>query len=227
LPLQLLAAELPLLFPPLWFFMRLARAEHMLLAAFLPFSRHGGCHRLMLNTGTAELRLTVPVHHGRQSLAAACIDYHENWPQKWRGILHNAYHQAPYFEELAPQLWSIIEGRYEFLGDLNTEIIRFAMAVLGLNKNLHYLARPAIAGIGHLLCQQARQYGLTYFLIDNYNAPFIDCRELRQAGLPCYEQDDYRRYLPAEMAASLEVSILPLLFAHGPELRALFDANRY
>ena len=81
-------------------------------------------------------RLSIPLEKGKHQqtpIQEVRISYTENWQtQHWRSI-QTAYGNAPYFEHYADYLKPLYEKQYEFLFDLNRQLIE-----LILIKKMHW-----------------------------------------------------------------------------------------
>lgn len=73
-------------------------------------------------------RLSIPLEKGKHQqlpIREVRIAYDEPWQrQHWRSIV-TAYGSAPFFEHYAPELEPFFEKRYNFLFDLNLDILNF------------------------------------------------------------------------------------------------------
>jgi WbqC-like protein family len=94
-------------------------------------------------------RLSIPLvkgKHQRTPLRAVRIAYEEPWQRlHWRSI-RAAYGNAPFFEHYSDRLAPFFEKRFEFLFDLNLELLRFFLEKLKWPGQIAFPDRYYTAG---------------------------------------------------------------------------------
>jgi hypothetical protein len=131
--------------------------------------------------------LTVPVMHNagkKITVRDIRISYNEPWIRLHKGALITAYNTSPNFEFLKDDLWSFYDRKYDFLIDLNTEILNWLLRKFGsdLQTDLN-LPFPQIAfddfrqlsGASSTLFVKITESELKpYTQVFNYKFPFQD-----------------------------------------------------
>jgi hypothetical protein len=92
-------------------------------------------NRCEILTGNGVLTLSVPIihkHGHKQTTKEVEIDYTKNWPlDHWRAI-ESAYTSAPFFEDYASEIKSLIFYKHKYLIEKNEEIMEFIGGILDL-----------------------------------------------------------------------------------------------
>lgn len=127
--------------PPITFFSLLYRTEcqHLIIEAFENYQKGSYRNRCHIAHSTGKQMLSVPLKGGkneRQPIREVQIAYDINWQkQHWKSI-RTAYGSAPYWEYYAPMFEPFFSQRYQFLFDLNFDIIQVFFTILKINKNI-------------------------------------------------------------------------------------------
>lgn len=92
-------------------------------------------NRTEIVTPTGGMVLSVPLikaNHPRTPMQKVCIDNSKRWQhQHWVAIL-SAYRSSPYFDYIADRIAPIYERKWEYLVDLNCEILQAEFDILGI-----------------------------------------------------------------------------------------------
>jgi hypothetical protein len=96
-------------------------------------------NRCVVAGSNGLINLSVPLKNGRNQkllFRDVKIDYSTNWQlQHWRTIV-SCYNRAPYFEYFAEIFCPFFEKHYEFLFDLNRDIIQTIVKYLNNNQSI-------------------------------------------------------------------------------------------
>jgi hypothetical protein len=135
--------------------------------------------------------------------------------------LKTAYAQAPYLEEHLPLFERVFSGRYESIGDVDVEIIRYAAGCLGIPARIVLLSDLGILERGtSLIISLCAALGASEYLAFSSARTYLDEDLFRRAGIgisfinppaPVYPQ------LWGDFIHNL--SIFDLLFTCGPKAR--------
>ena len=135
--MKVVAIHQPEYLPWLGFFKKMMNVELFVFLDDVQFRKKGwqNRNRIRINDGTTLL--SIPVHtHSYPKINEVTIDNEKNWSIRHKkSILYN-YARAPYFDEIKDFIESIFEKKFQYLVDLNTEIIKFVMNELEIKSKI-------------------------------------------------------------------------------------------
>ena len=98
-------------------------------------------NRTEIVTPTGGMVLSVPLikaNRPRTPMQKVCIDNSKRWQhQHWVAIL-SAYRSSPYFDYIADRIAPIYEQKWEYLVDLNCEILQAEFDILGIKPKFRF-----------------------------------------------------------------------------------------
>ncbi len=88
-------------------------------------------NRLDILTANGPAALTVPVHGYGQKIATkdVKIDNSKNWQHRHWASIVSAYGNSPYFEHYQEKFAPVYEEQWDFLCDLNLELLQIILAI--------------------------------------------------------------------------------------------------
>jgi len=122
--------------PWLGFFEQELSVDKFVLYDDVQYDRRGWRNRNRVKTPDGFAWMTVPVEQkGRfdQLIRDVKIDNERPWRRKHIGTLETFYAKAPYFDEIFRQFMQIIERDWEFLWELDFELIKWMNDVIGID----------------------------------------------------------------------------------------------
>ena len=147
--MTIVAIHQPEYLPWLGFFKKMMDSELFVFYDDVQFRKKGwqNRNRIRINDGTALL--SIPVHtHSYPKINEVTIDNEKNWSIRHKkSILYN-YARAPYFDEIKDFIESIFEKKFQYLLDLNTEIIKFIMNELEIKSKIVFSSELEISKKG-------------------------------------------------------------------------------
>ena len=84
--------------------------------------------------------LTIPVKYGGadQMTKDVKIDYGQDWIRRHLGCFQSAYGKSPFYEYYAPELITVFQKKYEYLIDLNYDLLTICLRLVGVKKDIAY-----------------------------------------------------------------------------------------
>ena len=147
--MKVVAIHQPEYLPWLGFFKKMMNVELFVFLDDVQFRKKGwqNRNRIRINDGTTLL--SIPVHtHSYPKINEVTIDNEKNWSMRHKkSILYN-YARAPYFGEIKDFIESIFEKKFQYLVDLNTEIIKFIMNELEIKSKIVFSSELEISKKG-------------------------------------------------------------------------------
>ena len=215
------AIHQPEYLPWLGFFKKMMNSELFVFYDDVQFRKKGWQNRNRIRTKNGTVLLSVPVHaHSYPNINEITIDNKKNWSNRHKkSILYN-YASAPYFEDFKDFIESVFEKKFEYLIDLNTEIIKFIMNELEIKPKIVFSSELKISKKGSdRILDICKKVGADYYItgtswaqshlrIDEFKKSNIVV-EFQKLQHPIYTQI-HGKFIP-------EMSIIDLLFNEGKD----------
>tara|TARA_B100000678_G_C18200945_1_gene499423 strand:- start:323 stop:1027 length:705 start_codon:yes stop_codon:yes gene_type:complete len=216
---MIVAIHQPEYLPWLGFFKKMMNVELFVFLDDVQFRKKGwqNRNRIRINDGTTML--SIPVHtHSYPKINEVTIDNEKNWSIRHKkSILYN-YARAPYFDEIKDFIESIFEKKFQYLVDLNTEIIKFIMNELEIKSKIVFSSELEISKKGSdRVLDICKAVGADHYItgtfwaesnlrVEEFKKSNIDV-EFQKFQHPIYKQI-HGEFIP-------EMSIIDLLFNEG------------
>ena len=216
---MIVAIHQPEYLPWLGFFKKMMNVELFVFLDDVQFRKKGwqNRNRIRINDGTTLL--SIPVHtHSYPKINEVTIDNEKNWSIRHKkSILYN-YARAPYFDEIKDFIESIFEKKFQYLVDLNTEIIKFIMNELEIKSKIVFSSELEISKKGSdRVIDICKAVGADHYItgtfwaesnlrVEEFKKSNIDV-EFQKFQHPIYKQI-HGEFIP-------EMSIIDLLFNEG------------
>lgn len=224
---MLLTGHQPNYLPYAGFFDKIARSAKFVIVDQVQFVKRGPfgwIHRNRIRTPSPDgwEWLTVPVQtSGRfdQSIRDTRIDAALPWARKHWKTLEWHYRKAPYFGDYAPELRAIYDRKWEWLWELNVELIRLVLRWLGIDRPIVLQSEIGAAGkAGDLVIDLCRRTGADAYLSGMHGRDYLDPAEFDRAGIRLvfqeYRPNEYPQCVPGPFVPNL--SVVDLIFNCGP-----------
>lgn len=209
--------------PWLGFFYKMSLCDTTVMFDTVQFKKRYFDNRNRILSTHGEQWLTVPVlSKGRytQNICDVQICNDTNWRRKYLASIEHSYIRAPFFTKLFPELKVIIQSDFNFLADLNLEIIRWCARSLGIETNI-VLASQLGTFSSHstqLLLEICQAVDAQDYLCGKSGPDYMDLELFSKAGIAVevvnYQPREYPQHLPGFVGY---LSVFDLLFQHGPQ----------
>lgn len=197
-------------FPSIQYFAQLIRYPGFLIESHENYQKGGYRNRCLIASANGVLRLSVPLEggkHQQQPIRDVRISHNETWPlQHWRSMV-SAYGNSPFFLHYGEELEEILNKRQAFLFDLNMELLKALLRMLGIPAAIH-LTDAYHAVYDTLLLRDLRNE------ISPKKPPASD---FKRVPYPQVFQDRFG-FIP-------NLSILDLLFCCGPQAKEILEKS--
>ena len=180
--------------------------------------------RNCIKTPSGARWLSLPVHrHGSPSYIEARV-VEAGWFSKMWGMIEHNYTHAPYFQDYASGLWSILHsiGGYN-LAIANTLLIHWVCGVFGIKIKLVNQSDTSITADKHTLAQELCQaVGADTYLSGQGAKAYNDAQEFKRFGIKLrYDEFNCQTYQQMWGEFIPNLSIIDLLFNCGPEAKRI------
>lgn len=192
------------------YYARLVRQKELVLEQFDSYAKQSFRNRCMIMGPNGVITLSIPVSrkHGVKTLFRDIrIDYDSSWNKiHWRSLVAS-YASSPFFEYLADEINPFYQKKFEFLIDLNQELVEHTLNSLGLN--IHLSRSSAFTPINSE--QDPRQ--------------FIHPKKDQAVADPGFIPTEYHQVFSDRLGFRPNLSILDLIFNLGPESLSYLHAS--
>lgn len=195
------------------------------------YDKNGWRNRNRILTPQGPTWLTVPVRlAGRDfpPILEVAIDNSKDWRRKHKLSLEQAYRKAPFFSTVYPALAEVLDREWEQLVDLDLAMLRALVELLGMEWKLLRSSELGVPGQKtERLLGLCRKLGATEYLTGDAARSYLDEAAFQDLGIRVhwhgYVHPEYRQrsgeFVPY-------MSVVDLLFHHGPESRSILRCPR-
>lgn len=210
--------------PWLGFFEQMSRADVFVYLDDVQYTKNDWRNRNRIKTKDGTQWLTVPVSFQfGQRINEVPVNQASPWARRQIQALHSWYQRAPFFERYMPGLTAILDRRQTLLVDLDIELTTWLQAQLGLPVATQRSSGLRIASTDRQmrLIEICRALGCDAFYEGRAGMNYMDAALFQEHGVTVEFQDyahpHYRQLWTREQGFISHLSIVDLLFNHGPE----------
>ena len=194
---------------PINYFARLVKQRVIILEQFDSYSKQSYRNRCIIMGPNGVHALSIPVKRekgGGNLLRDIRIDYDTSWNKvHWRGLVAS-YATSPFFEYVADEINPFYEKKFEFLIDLNRQMLEYTLDFMGLKIELSY--SEAFTPISS---EQDPRY-------------FIHPKKDQAEADPGFLPGEYHQVFSDRLGFHANLSILDLIFNEGPDALSYLHA---
>jgi hypothetical protein len=223
---MILTAHQPVYLPWLGLFHKIYLADKFCIYDIVQYQTHDFNSRNKIKTHTGGIWLSVPVEskfHLEKKLCDLRI-VNNGWNKKHFRTIVMAYKKAPFFEQYIEGLEQIlIKKTYEFLTDLNTDILVYLLQALSIDIPLVKASDYDFVGKkSDLVLDMCKKLGASKFIFGALGKNYADVESFTQAGIQVYFQD-YQHPVYNQLYGDFlpYMSVIDLLFNEGPQSKAI------
>lgn len=210
--------------PWLGFFQQMSRADVFVYLDDVQYTKSDWRNRNRIKTKDGTQWLTVPVSFQfGQRILEVTINHASPWARRQVQALHSWYQRAPFFERYIAEFSAILNKRHVRLVDLDLELTAWLQAELGLHVPTLRSSELGVTATDRQLrlIEICRSFGCDTFYEGKAGMNYMDTA-LFQAHQVTVEFQDYahpryRQLWTREQGFISHLSIIDLLFNHGPQ----------
>jgi hypothetical protein len=211
--------------PWLGFFEQVYQSDIFVLYDDVQFEKGSWRNRNRIKTGTGPLWLTVPVlTKGRHFplIKDVLINPDIPWQKNHIRTITQYYSKAPFFEQYAAGVFSILDKPREYLLDLDLELTYWLVEQLGITSRFVLSSDLKVPGSNvQRLIDIIHAVGGDTFYEGSAGRNYIDTRLFQEAGIKVVFQEYSHPVYPQLYGDFIShLSVIDLLFNCGPDSRA-------
>ncbi len=212
--------------PWLGFFELMHKCDLFVLFDDVQYTKKDWRSRNRIRTKDGWQWLSVPVQtRGRrfQLICEAQIDYSSHWQYKHIKALETNYHKAEFFEDYFPAVKKILAHKWEYLCDLDLELIKWLSGHVGIRKEIVRSSELKTSGRREeKIIAVCKALGAQELYDSKAAAGFLMKEEFDKHGIGLVFQD-YSHPVYRQIHVPFEpfMSTIDLLFNCGPRSSAI------
>lgn len=229
---MIVAIHQPLYLPWPGFFGKILQADAFVILDTVQYVKNEWENRNRIRTPEGWQWLTVPVEYRfPQSILETRINNRVPWQRKHLKTLRQLYGKAPCFSEIIPHLEPVYERSWERLAELNLELIRRILSLLGVEKPLYRASELDLQAFDATdrLIQICSKLGASVYLSGSQGRVYMDLERFAQSGIQVkFQSFAPPHYTQAYSGFEPALSTVDMLFCLGPEAtwRGIASGNR-
>lgn len=194
---------------PLNYYARLVKEHEIVLEQHDSYTKQSYRNRCLIMGPNGIITLSIPVKKVsgvKTNMRDIRIDYDSNWNKiHWRSLVAS-YASSPFFEYLANELSPFYLKRFDYLLDLNLQLIENTLSFLGLNIQLKCSSEFLPLGP------------------EGDPRDFIHPKKDQAVEDPGFTPPEYHQVFSDRLGFSPNLSILDLIFNMGPDALSYLQA---
>ena len=217
--------------PWLGFFDQEMSVDVFVLYDDVQFDRRGWRNRNRIKTLNGSVWLTVPViQKGNydQIIRDVKIDNDRPWRKKHLGRVEGFYKKAPYFDVLFPEFKEIILRDWEYLWQLDFELIKWMNEKIGIDTEIKLASQLGVSGQkSERLLEICQKLEADEYFSGAAARHYLDIGLFREAGIDVYFQEYVHPVYPQLHGEFLShLSTLDLMMITLPESKRIIESGR-
>ncbi len=216
---MIIAIHQPQYMPWLGYFDKVDRADAFVFLDNVQFKKNEWQNRNRIKTSQGWQWLTVPVtYRYPQLINEVRINNRVKWRHKHKQAIITNYRKSPYFGKMEGFIERIFFSDWEFISELNIEVIKRLTNMLGIDTPLY-----RASGLGESpqdpderLLFITRSFGADTYLAGAGGKGYMNFKKYKNAGINVIFQD-FQHPFYEQLFGDFEpfMSVIDLLFNHG------------
>jgi len=166
---------------------RVSKSDLFVILDNVPYSKNYFYNRNKIKGPNGPQWLTIPVlSKGQfgQSFTEMRIDNSQDWGEKHRKSIYQAYAKAPFFGEYSGYFYEALKKDWNLLADICVETFRFLLTSFGINKEIVRASELKAEGKKEgLIINICRKVGATHYLSGPDGRNYLDISRWDDNGI--------------------------------------------
>ena len=222
----ILSAHQPVYLPWLGLIHKIALADIFCVFDIVQYQRKDFNNRNKIKTSAGPIWLTVPVKSsGRLNSIITDIEIiNDGWHKKHLKSIELNYKKTPYFEQYFHGLKKILDTPYQYLVDLNFDILVYVLKVLDVNTKIVKASDFSFVGTkSELVLDMCIQLNADIYIFGENGKDYADIDAFTSAGMsPYFQSYNHPVYNQIKGKFMPYMNIFDLLFNEGQNSKNIF-----
>ena len=215
----ILSAHQPVYLPWLGLFHKIALADIFCVFDIVQYQRKDFNNRNKIKTASGPIWLSVPVKSsGRLNSLISDIEIiNDGWHIKHLKSIELNYKKTPYFDRYYQDLQKILSAQYQYLVDLNFDILVYVLNVLGIEVKIVKASDYSFEGLkSDLVLDMCVKLDAEIYIFGEQGKNYADIDSFSNRDISLYFQSyNHPVYKQANRDFLPYMSIFDLLFNEG------------
>ena len=215
----ILTAHQPVYLPWLGLFHKIALADIFCVFDIVQYQRKDFNNRNKIKTSSGDLWLTVPVKSsGRFDCLITDIEIVNNeWNKKHLKSIELNYKKTPYFDQYYYDLKKILDTPYQYLADLNFDILIYVLDLLNIGTKIVKASDFSFGGTkSDLVLDMCIQLNADIYIFGENGKDYANIDTFISAGVsPYFQSYNHPVYNQIKGKFMPYMSVFDLLFNEG------------
>ena len=223
----------PSYLPWLGYFEQISRCDVFVYLDDVQYTKNDWRNRNRIKKKDGAQWLTVPVSFQfGQKINETCIDKSKPWQKKHLQALKTWYGKSKFFPAYFEELQSILHENWSYLVDLDVALTQWVMEKLRLQPKIIFSSQLSIRSSDSQLrlIEICKNMNRTFFYEGKSGQDYIDTELFKNNGIHIafqdYKHPYYNQLWIKEQGFISHLSIIDLLFNHGPESLAILTGKK-
>ena len=216
----ILSAHQPTYLPWLGLFHKIALADLFCVFDIVQYQRKEFNNRNKIKTSAGPIWLSVPVKSsGRLDSIITDIEViNDGWHKKHIKSIELNYKKTPYFEQYFYGLKKILETPYQYLVDLNFDILIYVLDLLDIDTKIVKASDFSfVGGKSELVLDMCIQLNADIYIFGDHGKNYADVKSFISAGVvPYFQSYNHPVYNQLKDKFMPYMNVFDLLFNEGP-----------
>ena len=215
----ILSAHQPVYLPWLGLFHKIALADIFCVFDIVQYQRKDFNNRNKIKTSAGPIWLTVPVKSsGRLDSIITDIEIiNDGWHKKHLKSIELNYKKTPYFEQYFHGLKKILDTPYQYLVDLNFDILVYVLNVFDIDTKIVKASDYSFVGAkSELVLDMCTQLNADIYIFGEQGDNYADINAFKSKNVqPYFQKYNHPVYNQVKRGFLPYMSVIDMLFNEG------------
>ena len=227
---MILTAHQPVYLPWLGLFHKIALCDTFVYFNQVQYLPKDWMNRNKIKSKNDSIWLTVPVlRKGFREMKTSEIQINNsiNWKKKHLTTIEFNYKKSPYFEKYIDFFQNVYSREWVFLSELNEYMLRWFIEELNINVKFLKASDFDFEGSkSDLILDMCKKLKAKTYIFGTLGKDYADIKSFQENGIkPIFQEYHHPQYSQKNGDFISNLSIIDLLFNHGPHSREIILSN--